>query len=112
MTEKLCHPTSGGDGINIPGNVYGYGGKHLFKPCTCCVSSQPHCKWEKKQMKRMAKELSQQSAIVYYRAVNIKGATHSWCMAIWLIRYSQGSFPLIALTSLFHVMVPMVISPL
>ena len=63
-------------------------------------------------MKRMEKELSQQSAIVYYRAVNIKGTTRSWCIyGYGLIRYSQSSFPLIALTSLFHV-VPMVISPL
>ena len=66
----LRYLSSAGDDIDLPGN--GYGGKHLFKPGTCCVSSQPHCKWEKKQLKRIEKELPQQSAVVYYRAVDIK----------------------------------------
>ena len=55
---------------NLPEN--GYGGKHLFQPGTCFVSSQPYHKWEKKQLKGMEKEIPQQSAMVYDRTVNIQ----------------------------------------
>ena len=49
-----------------------YGGKHLFKPGSCFVSSQPYHKWEQKQLERMEKEFPQQSAMVYDRTVNIQ----------------------------------------
>ena len=66
----LRHLAGAGAAIDLPGN--GYGGKHLFQPGTCSVSSQPHRKWEKKQLKKMEKELPQQSATVYYRTVDIQ----------------------------------------
>ena len=43
----------------------------MFQPGTCSASSQPHHKWEKKQMKKMEKEVPQQSPTVYDRTVNI-----------------------------------------
>ena len=49
-----------------------YGGKHLFKPGSCFVSSQPYHKWEQKQLERMEKEFPQQSAMVFDRTVNIQ----------------------------------------
>ena len=63
----LRHLAGAGTAIDPPGN--GYGGKHLFPPS---ASSQPHRKWEKNQLKKMEKEIPQQSATVYYRTVDIK----------------------------------------
>ena len=56
--------------IDLP--AHGYGGRHLFNPGTCSVSSEPYRKWEKKQMKKMEKVVPQQSPIVYSRTVDIK----------------------------------------
>ena len=51
----LHHLFGTGAAIDLPGN--GYGGKHLFQPGTCSVSSQPHHRWEKKHLKRIEKEV-------------------------------------------------------
>ena len=63
----LRHLAGANAAVDLPGN--GYGGKHLSKPS---VATQPHRKWEKKQMKKMEKDLPQQSPTVYYRTVDIK----------------------------------------
>ena len=66
----LRHLAGASTAIDLPGR--GYGGRHLFQPGTCSASSEPHRKWEKKQMKKMEKEAPQQSPIVYTRTVDIK----------------------------------------
>ena len=66
----LRHLSGAATVANLPEN--GYGGKHLCQFGTCFVSTQPYHKWEKKQLKRMEKEIPQQSAMVYNRTVKIQ----------------------------------------
>ena len=60
-----------------------YGGKHLFKPGTCFVTSKPFLKWEKKYLKKLEKERPMQAATVLSRNVDIK--------ATGKISYEYGS---------------------
>ena len=66
----LRHLAGASTPIELTG--HGYGGRHLCKPGTCSVSSEPYRKWEKKQMKKMEKVVPHQSPIVYTRTVDIK----------------------------------------
>jgi len=66
----LRHLAGAGAAVDLPENSYG--GKHLFQPGTCLVSDKPYHKWEKKQLKKMEKDVPQHSPTVYYRTVNIK----------------------------------------
>ena len=68
----LRHLAGAGATIDLVGN--NYGGKHLCQPGTCCASTAPYHKWEKSHLKKMEKEVPQQSPTVYYRTVNIRSS--------------------------------------
>ena len=66
----LRHLAGIGVTVDLPATMYG--GKHLCQPGTCCVSTTPYHKWEKKHLKKMEKDAPQQAPTVYYRTVNIQ----------------------------------------
>ena len=74
----------------IPGNVYR--GKYLIKPSTCCVFSQPHYKWEKKQMKRMGKDerasLAVRRSVLHTGQLTLKEQLIPGGMVMGITRYS------------------------
>ena len=58
--------------LEIPDGAYG--GKHLFSPGTCFVSSTPHLKWEKRYLKKLEKENPTQAVAVLTRQPRIQSS--------------------------------------
>ena len=69
--EVLRHLAVSDDKVALPENVL-YGGKHLFEPGTCFVSSQPFLKWEKKFLKKLEKKSPMQAPVLLSRQANIQ----------------------------------------
>ena len=67
--------------IAIP--IDAYGGKHLFQPGSCFVTTKPYHDWERKYLKQLEKEVPNQAPAVFKREVKIRRSTG-------FLRYNYG----------------------